>query len=167
MQSFFVKNLDVGPKSSFSVLKAAKFQILGRFIHTVFFISKDLSIVMPTPVELTNEQTQNKNNDNILLLNKCHKLKLITEPTPLLSLSYRRNWGVFIDMCFYIGLLDNSDIFFYFQGQFYFQRSQTLTNSVIDFFFSTPNFCTTFYLDSILFSPFQILKNFCTLWYLF
>ena len=27
-------------------------------------------------------------------------------------------------MCFYIGLHDNSDIFFYFQGQFYSQRSQ-------------------------------------------
>ena len=151
MNLFSVKNLSVGPKSSISDRKATRFQIFGRFMHPVFFIFKNTDIVIPTTVKLTNEQkkknnayastdplSKNKNIDNFLLPNQCHQFKSITQPTPLLSLPYRKSLGVFVDMCFYIGPHVNSDIYFFFSANssrpVLFSAVSAISRFVSDFF---------------------------------
>ena len=163
-QSFFMKNLYVGQKSSLSARKATKFQFFGRLMHTVFFISKDLSVVVPTPVELTDRRKQN----NVYASTDPYpRIKILTIFCCQISVT---NWIWSLSLLrFYPCLTEGAEVcslmcaftsvcmiiptlFFFnnFHSQFYFQRSQSLAN----FFhrlFSTSNFYTTFYRGSILF----------------
>ena len=109
----------------------------------------------------TDPLSKNKNIDNFVFSNRCHRLKSITQPNPLISLPYRKSLGVFTDMSFYIGLHGNSDIFFLkkFPRPILFSAISTISK-FLSAFLSPSNFHTTFYLDSILFSPLPDIEKF-------